>query len=433
MIISGWGQFPKYNASVIPLEAASQLNSNPELFHTPTIARGMGRSYGDAALSDQCLDTTSFDYFIDFCPDTGLLTCTSGTTLKQIIDEFLPRGWFLPIVPGTQFVSIGGAIANDVHGKNHHHSGCFSETINSIELFTLKKGMQTCSRTHNASLFHATCGGLGLTGIIVSASIKLTPIKGDLISEQCYKTQNLEETLDLFDTHHDSTYSVAWIDGMARGKKMGRSLISIGEHFHSTSHTPPPKKKFTVPFNLPSFSLNKISIELFNFLYYHKQIKERLQKTTKLRKFFFPLDTINNWNRIYGKRGFMQFQCVLPQKNSYEGLREMLFLISSQKSGSFLAVLKKLGKHNENFLSFPIEGYTLAMDFPATKENIVLVHKLNQITAKHNGRVYLAKDSLLRKELFETMYPRFNEFNKIRNQYSPQIHSQLSIRLGFQK
>jgi len=430
MIISGWGQYPKTEASIFNLEYESQLEFVKELaLQERCIPRGMGRSYGDTALSNCCIDTTNYDYFINFDEESGLLTCTSGTTIKQIIDAFLPRGWFLSVTPGTQYVTIGGAIANDVHGKNHHIDGCFSETLESIEIFTLSKGTLHCSKSNNSALFHSTCGGLGLTGIIISATIQLKRIPGTSITETTLKTKDLEHTFDLFEQHEKSTYSVAWIDGMASGSKLGRSLISFGEHSeHPSLDTSTPKS--SVPMNFPPQFLNKKTIQLFNFAYYNKQFSNQKSSTIPLRKFFFPLDRIKNWNRIYGARGFLQFQCVLPNETSFNGIKSMLEIISNRKSGSFLAVLKKMGKRNKNLMSFPIEGYTLAMDFPAHEENIQLVKTLNKITAENSGRVYLAKDSVLDKKLFERMYPKSRQFSSLKTLYSPTLESLLSSRLG---
>ncbi len=430
MMISGWGRFPKKDARITPMPHSSQSTELSALLDTGSvIARGLGRSYGDSALADTCIDSTHYNHYISFDESSGLLTCTSGVTLKDIIDTFLPRGWFLAVVPGTQYVTVGGAIASDVHGKNHHRDGCFSRYVKQIELCLDNDHHILCSEEENTELFHATCGGMGLTGIIRSASIQLRRVDSAFIDETVVKTRDLTETIERFEEHASSTYSVAWIDCLAQRQKLGRSIISLGEHSANESLNHPQQRQLHTPFDFPNFALNKFSIKCFNELYYHKAPSRDITRQQPLKSYFFPLDTVTDWNRIYGTRGFCQFQCAVPKAEGAQAIKKLLSVISNNQSASFLAVLKSLGAANHNPLSFPLEGYTLALDFSATPENIKLLQQLNTMTADLGGRVYLTKDSTLSPELFQKMYPRYTDVEKLRKTHQIKYSSLQSRRL----
>lgn len=413
MIQSGWGRYPRHDCTVTSFSDQDKLT---ELLsgEGERIAFGLGRSYGDPALADTVIRTRAFDRMISFDPDTGVLACEAGVSLEDIINVFLPRGWFLPVTPGTRFVSVGGAIAADVHGKNHHTAGCFSDHILSMEIMLPGGTVKICSPTAEAELFRATCGGMGLTGIILAASIKLQKLSGSLISERTIKADNLDHVLALFDEHAGYTYSVAWIDCLAKGASQGRSLLYLGEHAEEGELRPLPGPKLSVPCSLPAFTLNKLSVSAFNSVFYGKVRKPDHTALVPLTPFFYPLDAVRDWNRIYGRRGFLQYQFVIPKAAGAEGMRAILSRIADSGKGSFLAVLKLFGKGNPNPLSFPMEGYTLALDFKAEKSLFPLLDELDAMVLDHHGRLYLAKDARMSPATFAAGYPGLEGFRELR-------------------
>ena len=439
MKLSGWGKYPLINSKI---HTPTHENKIQKIFQFPEqrtrnmqIPRGLGRSYGDSALSSQVISSSKLNRFVHFDDSNGLLTCLAGVTLAEIIDVFVPRGWFLPVTPGTKFVTIGGAIASDVHGKNHHLDGCFSEHVRSLKISISENELLHCSKEENQEIFYATCGGMGLTGMILEATIQLIPIQGPMITEKTIKTQNLEETLELFDAHFGSTYSVAWIDCLSQGEQLGRSLLMLGEHsdkpFDKTINE---KKKpsLSVPFDFPSFILNGSSVKAFNHFYYNRVQQKSIIQEVHFDKFFYPLDGIHNWNRIYGKNGFTQYQFVLPKEGGLEGMTKILRKISDSKRGSFLAVLKALGKQNCNYLSFPFEGYTLALDFKMDNTLLSFLDELDELVLAYNGRIYLAKDARMSEHMFKSTYPQWKKFEQVRQSTGASQHfnSLQSLRLG---
>ena len=357
------------------------------------------------------------NHFLSFNKNSGLLKVQSGVLLSEILEVIIQHGWFLKVVPGTKFITIGGAIASDIHGKNHHLEGCFSACVNWFSLL-LPSGVKIkCSRGENQELFHSTCGGMGLTGYITEVEIQLKKINSVSINQKTIKTKNLKETFDVFESINQDCYSVAWIDSLSRGDALGRSLIISGDFDNDDDLHYSPKKRINIPFYFPSFVLNQISVRMFNWFYYHKVFKKITYKNIRFDRFFFPLDSIRNWNRMYGKNGFTQYQFVLPKKESYEGLKEILSEIASSGKGSFLAVLKLYGKENKNYLSFPLEGYSLALDFKIEKGVFELLNTLDNIVMKYNGRIYLSKDVRVTKKVFEKGYPRIEKFREIRKKY----------------
>lgn len=408
-----WGGYPK-----VTDQKALHFNwrSDP-LPHTDTtlLPYGLGRSYGDSCLNDPgtILITTALNRLIDFNPSKGLLTCEAGVTLEDILNFIIPRGWFLPVTPGTKFVTLGGAIANDVHGKNHHRDGTFGNHVLSFNLLRSSGERLTCTPHENFDIYRATIGGLGLTGLILSATIKLKKIPSAWIDMESIRYQNLDEFFKIAaESDEGFLYTVAWIDGLAKGKSLGRGIFMRGNHAYTPNPLPAPARKLTVPFNAPSIALNHYSIKAFNEVYYHRQKEDRVKSMVTPDSFFYPLDTIHHWNRIYGRRGFFQYQCVIPEKNAEDGMREILEKISQSGEGSFLAVLKKFGDiSSPGLLSFPIPGATLALDFSNKgKKTLKLFESLDDVVKKYSGRVYPAKDARMSAASFQAYFPQWKEF-----------------------
>ncbi len=433
MELTGWGKYPVIDSDIsTPLTRTAIKNILTG--HRPFrgIARGLGRSYGDSALARQVVSTAYLDHLLAFDDSAGLLTCAAGLSLAEILRIFVPRGWFLAVTPGTKFVTVGGAIASDVHGKNHHGEGSFSDHVESFHLVLADGNTVNCSREENSELFHATCGGMGLTGIIVDATFRLRPVSSAYIDATLIKAANLQEALELFETYHQSTYSVAWIDCLATGSKLGRSLLMLGEHAGDGPLLPGKQGALTVPMDMPGCLLNHYSIQAFNTLYYHRMRQQRTQRVVHYEPFFYPLDSIHYWNRIYGKGGFTQYQFVVPREAGLTGMTTILNRIAQSKRGSFLAVLKTFGVANANHLSFPMEGYTLALDFKLDRELFPLLDELDRSVLDFDGRLYLCKDVRMSEATFKQGYPRWEQFAGVRRRYGADtvFNSLQSQRLG---
>ncbi len=416
--ISGWGLYPEVEAEVFMVKKRDELMEKISSVQN-IIARGLGRSYGDSSLNDHVLDFSKYDFFLGFDSEKGILKVTSGVTLDEILQFAIPRGFFLKITPGTRFITVGGAIASNVHGKNHHKDGSFSSCVRSFRIIVGNGEILECSREENSDLFWYTFGGMGLTGIILEAEIELKRINSVKINYMGIRARNLDEVFKLFEENADYTYSVAWIDCLKGGKSLGRSILMLGEHADDGNLTLMDKKEIAVPFFFPSFVLNKFTVKTFNSLYYLKQIKKKLERKMDFDKFFYPLDSILEWNKMYGKRGFFQYQFVLPEDRSFDGLKEILEEISGSGYGSFLAVLKLFGEEEAPF-SFPMKGYTLALDFPLSEETLQLAEKLDKIVLKYGGRHYLSKDSRMSGDVFKEEYSRaLKSFLKVKEKYDP--------------
>ncbi|NTS75939.1 FAD-binding oxidoreductase [Catenovulum sp. SM1970] len=433
MELTSWGQYPRANSELFsPSNQLSLTNALIEQTEASSIARGLGRSYGDSALANKVIRSNQFTHFIDFDVEKGILTCGSGVSLADILATFVPKGWFVQVTPGTKFVTVGGAIASDVHGKNHHLDGCFSQHVLGFKMALASGEVVHCSRQSHPELFFATCGGMGLTGVIVEVELQLLPISSSYINQTTIKAENLEQALTLFEQHYDTTYSVAWIDCLATGDSLGRSLLMFGEHDSDGALEAGSEGKLAVPFNMPSFLLNKYSIQAFNSLYYARVRESESQQYIHYEPFFYPLDGIHNWNRMYGKNGFTQYQFAIPKENGLAGMTEILTRISDSKRGSFLAVLKAFGQANDNYLSFPIEGYTLALDFKLEPGLFELLEELDQIVLAYGGRLYLTKDARMSEQTFKQSYPLWTEFDRVRKEYGADklFNSHQSKRLG---
>ena len=425
--LHGWGRYPQIQAKVTQFNR--YINNNSATAPKNFISRGNGRSYGDSSLASNILNHMSNDRFLNFDNKNGELEVESGVLISQIIQHFACLGWFPLIVAGTKFISVGGAIAADVHGKNHHKDGCFSECVSEIKLLSPNKQIIKCSREINADIFHATCGGMGLTGPIVSAKIQLKKINSTFIEQKIFKTKNLKETFKIFEEIKDYRYSVAWLDCLNQ-KQLGRAVINCGDFSNDKNLSLKQKKSIKVPLEMPAFTLNTFNIKQFNKLYYF--IAKEGQSKIYFDKFFFPLDSILDWNLIYGKSGFLQYQFIIPKENSFDGISEILKKIASSNFKSFLSVLKLYGPQNDNFLSFPIEGYSLAIDFKIENGLLEFINSLNNIILKFEGRIYLAKDVCMTREVFDKGYPRSQEFRNLRKTlgYNKHFNSLQSSRLG---
>lgn len=439
--LSGWGRWPRRTCDVAtpagPDKVVAALGTGS------AIARGLGRAYGDSAMNpERTVSTARLDRFISFDAATGELVAEAGVSLGQIIETFLPLGFFPPVTPGTKFVTLGGAIAADVHGKNHHGAGAFGDHVLWLDLTGPDGGNLRCSTEENTDLFRATIGAMGLTGVITRAAIRLIPVETGWIRQRTVVAENLEAAIETFEANLDVTYSVAWIDCLASGDAQGRSLVYLGEHARADDPdlptgdllNPPARRKKKVPIDAPSWALNRLSVRAFNHLYFRAGQRAPESQLIDWDTYFYPLDAVLEWNRIYGARGFAQYQCALPLEASRAGLSALLDTIAAAGLGSFLAVLKRFGKGAANRpLSFPIEGYTLALDFPMSLAALTLMDRLDEITLGHGGRLYLAKDSRMTQHTFEESYAtRRQAFTRIRNKLpgAERFQSLQSKRLG---
>jgi decaprenylphospho-beta-D-ribofuranose 2-oxidase len=436
--IANWGNYPSMESDerlFSYLSDAQQYIKTSEHF----IPRGNGRCYGDASLAPVTLNTTRFDKILSFDIPNGTFECESGITLDQVLDVIVPKGWFLPVTPGTKFITVGGAVASDVHGKNHHVDGCFSHHVEEMDLLLADSSLITCSPNEQTDLFEATCGGMGLTGLITRVRFRLKKIGTSYIRQRQIKAANLEEILRLFDEYKDYTYSVAWIDCLKKGKAFGRSILILGEHATLSDLNQrqkkqplqlPGKKQINFPFNLPSWILKSFTVKSFNFLYYGKNLKKTIDNVVNYEPFFYPLDAILHWNRGYGKRGFIQYQFVVPME-SRQGLIEILQKISEKGLGSFLAVLKVFGPQ-ESLIGFPMKGYTLALDFPVRDGLFDFLDELDKIVLQYGGRLYMSKDARMKPGILQGSYRHLPRFLSIIEKYDPKgkIRSIQSDRLS---
>jgi len=413
-----WGRFP--HVSQIVKEIQWRSDSLPELTTNYSfLPYGMGRSYGDVCLNNggTILATSAMARFISFDQENGLLRCDAGICLNDLLEFTIPHGWFVQVTPGTKYVTLGGMIANDVHGKNHHRVGTFGCHVNCFELLRSDGSRLLCSPNQNPELFTATIGGLGLTGLITWAEIRLKKIQGPYIDTESIRFDSLAEFFELSqDSDNAWEYTVAWIDSLAKGNRLGRGLFMRGNHSTTPGpeKLPPIKQKLTIPIDAPSYLLNKYSIKLFNNAYYRKQLSKTIHKPQYFDKYFYPLDGIGRWNRLYGKKGLLQYQCVVPINNGEEIISEILKECSNKGQGSFLSVLKLFGKiPSPGILSFPREGATLALDFPNRGvDTFLLLDILDKIVIEAGGAVYPAKDARMASTSFKMYYPNWNEFEK---------------------
>ena len=440
--LEGWGRYPRVESDVLRSESRRDLiaavTSNG---NHPVLARGLGRAYGDAALLEGgvTLLMERLDRILEFDPETGWLKCEAGFSLDDLVRIFLPRGFFPPVVPGTRFVTLGGALASDVHGKNHHISGSWASHVRNVELLKSTGEIVFCDAERNSELFWATAGGQGLTGIILSMEVKLRRVESGAMDVVSTRVRDLEEFLDVSAAHQDWPYSVSWIDGLARGKSIGRGNFMAGRHAPAGSNgkagllSKLPRGLVSGRFLESNLLLNGLSARMFNAVLYRKQIRKRSSSTISVYPFFFPLDAVDRWNRMYGKRGFFQYQFVVPPDPQNLALKQILVAISESGTLPFLGVIKEFGSESHGGLSFPRPGVTVALDFANTGQNTLdLFTRLDDMVVDAGGRVYLTKDARLGLDAFRRMYPEWTEWKQVRDEADPlnMFQSELGRRLG---
>ena len=415
-----WGRYPTYDAKLIPLHWQSDYPAAVAGLHNGVLPVGMGRSYGDVCLlkDGNLLVTTGMDRILSFDPATGLLTAEAGMSLAQILDFAVPRGFFLPVTPGTKYVTLGGAIANDIHGKNHHSAGTFGCHVTQFELVRSDGMHMLCSPTQNPDWFAATIGGLGLTGLIPWATLKLIPIVSRKIDVEYIHFHGIDEFLSLTKQYEHSTYTVSWVDCVSTGKNFARGIFMAGEHSTVPDELKPsPEPKLVFPFDAPAFALNKFSVSAFNTLFFHKQITPYKQLVQDYEPYFYPLDIALHWNRMYGKRGLLQFQYAIPWEHAREATIAILREVAKSGLASFLAVLKAFGDlPSPGLLSFPQPGITLALDFPIKPgKSFPLFERLADMTLEFGGRLYPAKDAAMTAAQFQAFYPQWEKLARYRD------------------
>lgn len=442
MQLEGWGRYPVVQTEATrPERRKEMLEALADRRGESVLAYGLGRSYGDAPLlSDgrQVL-TERLDRMLAFDPDTGWLRCEAGVSLDEIINTFLPRGYFPPVVPGTQFVTVGGALGNNIHGKNHHVAGCWGDHVRRVELLTASGEIVICDQDNHPELFWATVGGLGLTGLILSMEVKLYPVESPAIEMESIRVENLDEFFEVSQESAGYTHTVSWIDCVQSGDAMGRGIFMRGRHAPSGVEARPSFLDSIAEFGEKlvdgrhfeaNWLLNKATIRMFNEAYFRKTSAGLTESVVDYVPFFFPLDAVQHWNYVYGKRGFLQYQMVVPSR---EACREILEIVSDSGMASFLAVIKEFGEQTHGGLSFPAPGVTLALDFPNYGEPLFdMLDRLDDIVVDVGGRVYLGKDARLSKDNFRQMYPEWEKWKSVRDQWDPErvFQSDLSKRLG---
>jgi FAD/FMN-containing dehydrogenase len=432
--LAGWGRYPVVEGLEWKSEQLAAISKNA------TLSRGLGRSYGDSSLpaGADCpvVTTTLADRLLSFDPVSGRLRAEAGATLFQLNRVFLRQGWFVPVSPGTQFVTLGGMIASDVHGKNHHVDGCFGEHVSSIQLRVADGRIVDCSETSEPDLFRATIGGMGLTGHILEAEITMRRIPSPWIWGESERIDNLNAMVaGLKEAAQHWPMTVGWVDCLARGAKLGRGILMKGRWAEpeEAPQTPPPTKhRFRIPFVWPNFVLCRPSIKAFNLAYYWKHVQRIQRGILHPDAFLYPLDALDDWNLMYGRRGFTQYQCVLPHAEDNGPARRFLERFISGGGMAFLCVIKDCGAEGKGMLSFPRPGMSIAIEFPVHPARTpALVDRLNEVVLAEGGRIYLTKDAFTRPEHFRAMEPRLDAFNAVRRQWDPQvrIRSAQSVRL----
>ena len=441
--LAGWGANKHAECVLMEPEVPAQIAARFD--PAGTIARGLGRSYGDAATNagKRVLGLTRFDRFLAFDEGSGVLVCEAGVSLAEIIRTFAPRGWFPMITPGTKFVTVGGCIANDIHGKGHHAQGCFSTCVDEMTVLLASGEVVPASRAENSDLFWGTFGGMGLLGIVLTARLRLRKIETTYFRQRAIRADSLEAMFSaLSEQDHAFPYSVATLDVFASGARVGRGILAVGEH--ATRAELPPRlaadplrvsggPKINVPFDLPELTLNPLTMRVLNAIILG--IQTRAADIGHYEGFVYPLDKLANWNRGYGRRGFTQYQFVIPDADGLRNMRDILGAILSSGELPFLNVLKRMGKESEGVLSFPREGYTFAIDFPIRNGTRALLARLDAMVLACGGRVYLGKDSFLDAPTFRAMYPAIDGWLETKAKYDPNcvFSSDLGRRVGLSR
>jgi decaprenylphospho-beta-D-ribofuranose 2-oxidase len=439
---------PAQNSGRTPIESWGRITVAGEerrgedlvgLSRDVPLSRGLGRSYGDSSLpppgDPRALNTVLADRLLAFDPKSGLLRAEAGFSLRELYRVFLKRGWFTPVSPGTSFVTLGGMVASDVHGKSHHCDGTFGEYVTRLKLRLADGRIVECSMEEEQDLFLATIGGMGLTGHILEVEVPLRRVPSPWIYQESERIPNIDKFMDrLHETQSKWPMTVGWIDCLSRGEKMGRGHLMAGrwaEPHEAPKRFPRQLPRISLPFDLPPFVLSRRSVQIFNELVYWKQIREKVAGIVHPEVFFYPLDAILHWNRAYGRRGLTQYQAVLPTEGSRKSVRAFMELLSSRGGASFLCVIKDCGAEGRGILSFPKPGVSVALDIQITDQTQGLVDALNEFVIGQGGRIYLTKDQFTRPEHFRAMEPRLERFLEIRRRYDPElkIRSAQSVRL----
>lgn len=443
--LSGWGRVTRVESACIrPETRADLVDSLTNQRGRTFVGRGLGKAYGDAALNSSGLTvmTDHLDRVLAFDQESGWLHCEGGVKIADIIRIFLPRGFFPPVVPGTQFVTVAGALASDIHGKNHHVAGSFSNHVRDVHLLTGTGEITIVDSNHHSELFRATTGGMGLTGIILSLSLRLIRVASSAINVETIRVSSLDEYLDLSKENASNQYTVGWIDTMKRGRSLGRGLLFRGDHapagvsYCQASVSRLPRRLFEAKLLRSDMLLNRVTLGLLNSVYYRRVLRRRQHKSIGFEPYFFQLDGLTNWNQLYGNRGFYQYQFVIPHDPDLRAVRAALTEIAHSDIPSFLGVIKEMGDTSNGLLSFPISGTTIAVDFPNVGDRLHnLLERLDDLVIEAGGRVYLAKDARLNLESFRRMYPEWESWREIRDSSDPNgmFASDLGRRLGLVK
>jgi FAD/FMN-containing dehydrogenase len=431
-MISGWGRVPVPGREV----RSEDLEA---LTRDAVLCRGLGRSYGDSSLpppSHPVVAATPLaDRVLGFDAESGTVRAEAGLSLRELNRVFLPRGFYSPVTPGTQYITVGGMVAADVHGKNHHRDGCFGQHVQRLRMRVADGRIVSCSRDENADLFRATVAGMGLTGHVLEAEFSLARVPSPWIVTESERVPDIDAYVDaLKAAAPDWPYTMGWIDCLSRGRAMGRGILIKGR-WATPAEAPPglprPRTRPALPFDLPSWVLNRWSVRAFNALLYRSHVRRVRRGLSDPDTFFYPLDAIAHWNRMYGKRGFTQYQCVLPEAAGRGAARRFLDLLTRLGGASMLCVIKDCGDEGLGLLSFPRRGISVALDIPVREGTQALVDALNELVIAEGGRIYLAKDQFTRAEHFRAMEPRLVEWTRIRRRWDPQgrIRSAQSVRL----
>jgi len=433
MPLTGWGRVPSVEAREIRSEQLASITEQVPL------TRGLGRAYGDAALPARgdavVAGSVLADRILSFDDSTGLLHAEAGLSLDQIYRVLLPRGWYTPVTPGTRFVTLGGMVAADIHGKNHHRDGCIGEYVRRVTLRVADGRIVVCSRDEEPDLFRATLGGMGLTGHILDVALQLARVPSPWIFQQSERVPDIDAFVDrLKASSREWPMTVGWIDGVAKGAALGRGVLLCGRWAdpHEAPRTfPALRTAVPLPVDLPHGVLSPAVIRLFNAAYYRRAPAARAQSIVSPESFLYPLDAIGSWNRGYGRRGFIQYQCVLPEAGVRQSIRRFMELVAGHGRASFLSVIKDCGAEGIGTLSFPMPGISVALDIPYDGVTQALVDQMNRFVIEQGGRIYLAKDALTRAEDFRAMEPRLTRFLDLRRAWDPhgRIRSAQSVRL----